>query len=71
MFLNVSKKSMIRSCFYIIIIVVSVTSWIKLLKEPTTFDENVVENQARLPSFTLCPTRQDDLPSSVPTDLAN
>ena len=45
-----------------IIIVVSVTSWIKLLKEPTTFDENVVENQARLPSFTLCSTRPDDLP---------
>ena len=62
MFLNVSIKSMIRICFYIILIVVSVSSWIKLLKEPTTFDENVVENQARLPSFTLCSTRPDDLP---------
>ena len=54
--MNVSIKSMIRVCFYLILIVVCVTSWIKLLKEPTTFDENIDEDHARLPSFTLCPT---------------
>ena len=55
MFLSVSIKSIIRICFYLILIVVWVTSWIKFLKEPTTFEEKVVYNKARLPSFTLCP----------------
>ena len=30
------------------------------MKEPTTFDENIVENHSRLPSFTLCPSQPDD-----------
>ena len=55
MFKSVSIKSIIRICFYLILIVVCVTSWIKFLKEPTTFEEKVVYNKARLPSFTLCP----------------
>ena len=55
MFLSVSIKSIIRICFYLILIVVWVTSWIKFLKEPTAFEEKVVYNKARLPSFTLCP----------------
>ena len=55
MFLNVSIKSIVRICFYLILIVVCVTSWIKFLKEPTAFIEKVVYNKARLPSFTLCP----------------
>ena len=38
---------------------VCVTSWIKLLKEPTTFEENIVYNKARLPSFTFCPIQPD------------
>ena len=60
MFLNIiSVKSIIRTCFYLILVVVCVTSWIKFLKEPTTFEENVVYNKARLPSFTLCPTQPD------------
>ena len=64
MVLNVSIKFIVRGCFYLIIIGVCVTSWIKLSKEPTTFDENIVENHARLPSFTLCPTHSDDPPGS-------
>jgi hypothetical protein len=59
MFLNVSIKFIIRICFYLILFVVCVTSWIKFLKEPTTFEENIVYNKARLPSFTLCPTQPD------------
>ena len=55
MFISVSIKSIIRICFYLILIVVCVTSWIKFLKEPTAFEEKVVYNKARLPSFTLCP----------------
>ena len=57
MFLNVSIKSIVRFCFYLILIGVCVTSWIKLLKEPSAFEEKVVENQAKLPSFTLCPSQ--------------
>ena len=61
MFLNINIKILVRICFYLILIAVCVTSWIKFLKEPTTFEEKIVNDQARLPSFTLCPT-QPDLP---------
>ena len=57
MFLHVSVKSVIRICFYLILVVVCVTSWIKFLREYTVFEENIVYNKARLPSFTLCPTQ--------------
>ena len=59
MFLNVSIKCIIRICFYLILLVVCIKSWIKLLKEPTAFEENIVYNKAKLPSFTLCPTQTD------------
>ena len=55
MILNVSMKSLIRICFYLILIGIFITSWIKLLKEPTAFDEKAAYNKTRLPSFTLCP----------------
>ena len=55
MFLNVSLQSIVRICFYLILIGVCITSWIKLLKEQTAFEEKVVKNKTRLPSFTLCP----------------
>ena len=56
MFFNVSVKFIARICFYLILIVICITSWIKLLQEPTYFEEKVVYDQARLPSFTLCPS---------------
>ena len=59
---------MIRICFYLFLIVVCVTSWIKLLKEPTTFEENIVYNKARLPSFTFCPIQPDHPNSSNPIE---
>ena len=55
MYLNVSMKSIIRISFYLILIGICITSWIKLLKEQTAFEEKVVNNKTRLPSFTLCP----------------
>ena len=33
------------------------------MNDDTTFDEKIVENEAQLPSFTLCPTEPED-PSS-------
>ena len=65
MFLNVSTKSIIRICFYLIIIAACITSLIKFLSEPTTFEEKIVYNQARLPSFTLCPTYGQISDSSI------
>ena len=56
MFLNVSMKFIVSISFYLILIGVCITSWIKLLKESTTFDEKVVYNKTRLPSFTFCPS---------------
>ena len=32
----------------------------KFFKEPTAFEEKVVYNKARLPSFTLCPAQHND-----------
>ena len=34
------------------------------MKEPTAFEEKVVYNKARLPSFTFCPTKLDDTSSN-------
>ena len=58
MFLNIIK-AIIRIFFYLILIGVCVTSWLKLQKEPTAFEEKIANNQARLPSFTLCPAQPD------------
>ena len=60
MYFNVSIKSAVRTSFYLILIGVSITSWIKLLEESTALEEKVVYNKTRLPSFTLCPTQPDD-----------
>ena len=68
MFFNVSIKSIVRLCFYLILIGVCVTSWIKFLKEPTTFEEKIVENQVKLPSFTLCPQKPDHPISDKPIE---
>ena len=51
---------MFRICFYLILIAVCISSWIKLLRVPAAFEEKVIYNQARLPSFTLCPREVAD-----------
>ena len=56
MVFTISMKFMIGIFFYLILIGISITSWIKLLKKQTTFEEKVAYNKARLPSFTLCPS---------------
>ena len=55
MFLNVRIHSLIRFFFYLILIGVSIQSWNNLIDEHTTFEEAIVENDAKLPSLTLCP----------------
>ena len=65
MVLNVSIKSIVRICFYLILIVICIASLIKLLQEPTYFEEKVVYDQTRLPSFTLCPRTRTDRNESI------
>ena len=55
MFLNFRVHSTIIVFFYLILIGISTLSWINLMEEHTTFEETIVENGARFPSFTLCP----------------
>ena len=57
MFLNVSLQSIVRICFYLILIGVCISSWIKFLKEQTAFEEKAAYNRTIIPSFTLCPNQ--------------
>lgn len=50
------------------LIAVCIWSWIKLLRVPTAFEEKVVHNQARLPSFTLCPMQPDNPTRNKPIE---
>ena len=56
MFSNFRIHSIITFFFYLILIGVSILSLINVMKESTTFDEAFVGNEARFPSFTLCPS---------------
>ena len=40
---------------YIILILVLIKSWMALMEEQSAFEETIVENKRKLPSFTLCP----------------
>ena len=46
--------------FHLVLICVSLKSWNNLMNEHKIFDEKIVENEAQLPSFTLCPTEPED-----------
>ena len=55
MFLNFRVQSIITFFFYLILIGVSIISLNNLMEERTAFDEAFIGNEARFPSFTLCP----------------
>ena len=55
MFMNFRIHSIITFVFYLILIAVSIQSLINLMEESTTFDEAFINNEARFPSYTLCP----------------
>ena len=57
MFLIFRIHSIITFFFYLILIGVSMLSFINLMEESTTFEEAFGGNEARLPSFTLCPDK--------------
>lgn len=54
--MNFRIHSIITFFFYLILIGVSIQSWINLMEESTTFDEALVSHEAKFPSFTLCPS---------------
>ena len=60
MLLNVKIEYVVSFSFYVILIGVTINSLIKLFEETTTFDEKVVQGEAILPSFTLCPNQPED-----------
>ena len=59
---NLRIHSIIKFLFYMILIGISIQSWINLMDEHSTFEETINVDEAKLPSFTLCPyTRSDNL----------
>ena len=40
---------------YIILILVTIRAWMNLMDEQSAFEETTIENERKLPSFTLCP----------------
>ena len=54
--MNFRIHSIITFVFYLILIAVSIQSLINLMEESTTFEEAFVSNEAKFPSFTLCPS---------------
>ena len=53
--LGIQVHTISSSILYIILILVLIKSWMILMDEQTAFEETVVENERKLPSFTLCP----------------
>ena len=59
MFLNI--QSLFSALFYLILIGFVYKSVINLMNEPTAYEEKVLQNNAILPSFTLCPMPEKPL----------
>ena len=43
------------SILYMILIYVTIRAWMNLMNEQTAFEETTVENNKKLPGFTVCP----------------
>ena len=60
MFSRVNLHHIFTFAFYLILIGISVNAFITLIQEQTAFEETIAENQAIVPSFTLCPQEHHD-----------
>ena len=60
MFPRVRLLHIFTFAFYVILLGICIKAWIKLMREPTAYEETIVENEAILPSFTLCPLNHHD-----------
>ena len=55
--------------FYLILIGVCIQAFLTFIKEPTTYEETFVDQEAIIPSFTLCP--QEHCDSIVKIELSH
>ena len=58
--LIVKLETVVFTIFYLVLIAVLIVPLLKLLNSPTAFEEFQIENQAELPSITICPFSEKD-----------
>ena len=54
-------RTLIFVSFYSLFMERLISCYQRLVEEPTAFDERMIENDARFPSFTLCAFEERDL----------
>ena len=60
MFSRIRLHYIFTFAFYLILIHASINAWKTYMEEPTAFQETIAKNQTKLPSFTICPLKNDD-----------
>ena len=58
--LIVKLETVVFTIFYLVLLAVLIVPLLKLLNSPTAFEEFQIENQAELPSITICPFSEKD-----------
>ena len=53
--LVIHSHTISSSVLYMILIFVTIRAWMNLMNEQTAFEETTVENNKKLPGFTVCP----------------
>ena len=53
--LVIQPHTISSSILYMILIYVTIRAWMNLMNEQTAFEETTVENNKKLPGFTVCP----------------
>ena len=53
--LEIQLHTISSSILYMILIYVTIRAWMNLMNEQTAFEETTVENNKKLPGFTVCP----------------
>ena len=53
--LGIQSHTISSSILYMILIYVTIRAWMNLMNEQTAFEETTVENNKKLPGFTVCP----------------
>ena len=54
-------RTLIFVSFYSLFMERLISCYQRLVEEPTAFDERMIENDARFPSFTLCAYEESDI----------
>ena len=53
--LGIQLHTISTSILYMILIYFFIKSWMAMMDEQSAFEETIIENERKLPSFTLCP----------------